>query len=377
MSTSRQHLTPVTPSGADQHDAWLKAFSASLQALDHRVEALVSTVRREPAARGDLDDALDLLRQQREELIVAGEALREQADELARAAALAASGDLHGGGLHAPGERSWRDCPALPSSGVCPVYESAGRAAQGIVIDGHDPLPRGLDEPDFSAAQQARDLSVAVLAHELRGPMSAILGSARLLRHPGVDPARRERALAVIEENAQLQRVLIDDLMDAARLGAHKVELEREPVDLAGVAACAVEGARPTATERRVTLTCDAPGAAVVRGDGRRLLQVVTNLVANALKFTPAGGAVTVSVTTDPCVATLRVTDTGVGIAPAQLTHVFECFHQGALPHDAGGLGLGLFLVRAIVEMHGGQVVGASPGEGLGATFTVTLPLTG
>jgi signal transduction histidine kinase len=376
MSTSRRHLTPVKPSGADQHDAWLKAFSASLQALDHRVEALVSAVRREPAARGDLDDSLELLRLQREELIVAGEALREQADELARAA-LTASGDLVGVGIRAPDNRSWRDGPMLPSSGVCPIYEPAGRAAQGIVIDGHDPLSRALDESEFSAAQQARDLSVAVLAHELRGPMSAILGSARLLRHPGVDPARRERALAVIEENAQLQRVLIDDLMDAARLGAHKVELEREPVDLAGVAACAVEGARPTATERRVTLTCDAPGAAVVRGDGRRLLQVVTNLVANALKFTPAGGAVTVSVTTDPCVATLRVTDTGVGIAPAQLTHVFECFHQGALPHDAGGLGLGLFLVRAIVEMHGGQVVGASAGEGLGATFTVTLPLTG
>jgi signal transduction histidine kinase len=376
MSTSIRYLTPVTPSGADQHDAWLKAFSASLQALDHRVERLVSAVRREPSARVDLDDALDLLRQQREELIVAGEALREQADELARAA-LAASGNLYGVGLRAPGERAWRDGPALPSSGVCPASEPAVRAAQGIVIDAHDPLPRALDESGFSAAQQARDLSVAVLAHELRGPMSAILGSARLLRHPGVDPARRERALAVIEENAQLQRVLVDDLMDAARLGAHKVELEREPVDLAGVAACAVEGARPTAAERGVTLTCDAPGAAVVRGDGRRLLQVVTNLVANALKFTPAGGAVTVSVTADPCVATLRVTDTGVGIAPAQLTHVFECFHQGGLPHDAGGLGLGLFLVRAIVEMHGGQVVGASPGEGLGATFTVTLPLAG
>ncbi|MDO9021235.1 MAG: HAMP domain-containing sensor histidine kinase [Deltaproteobacteria bacterium] len=376
MSTSRQQQTPVTPSGAEQHDAWLTAFSASLQALDHRVEALVSALRREPAARGDLDDALELLRQHREELIVVGEALRELADELARAA-LSSGGDLVGVGGRAAGERSWRGGTAPASSGVCPVSEPALRAAQGIVIDAHDPLPQGLDAPDPSAAQQTRDLSVAVLAHELRGPMSAILGSARLLRHPGVDPARRERALAVIEENAQLQRVLIDDLMDAARLGAHKVELEREPVDLAGVVACAVEGARPTASERGVTLTCDVPGAAVVRGDGRRLLQVVTNLVANALKFTPAGGAVTVSVAADVCVATLRVTDTGVGIAPELLTHVFECFHQGALPHDAGGLGLGLYLVRAIVEMHGGQVEGSSPGEGLGATFTVTLPLAG
>lgn len=376
MSTSRQQQTLVTPSGAGQHDTWLTAFSVSLQALDHRVEALVSALRREPAARGDLDDALELLRQHREELIVVGEALRELAHELARSA-LGSGGDLVGGGGRAAGERSWRDGAAPASSGVCPVSEPARRAAEGIVIDAHDPLPRGLDVPDPSTAQQARDLSVAVLAHELRGPMSAILGSARLLRHPGVDPARRERALAVIEENAQLQRVLIDDLMDAARLGAHKVELERAPVDLAGVAACAVEGARPTASERGVTLTCDVSGAAVVRGDGRRLLQVVTNLVANALKFTPAGGAVTVSVRADVCVATLRVTDTGVGIAPELLTHVFECFHQGALPHDAGGLGLGLYLVRAIVEMHGGQVEGASPGEGLGATFTVTLPLAG
>ena len=242
-------------------------------------------------------------------------------------------------------------------------------------------LQRALEESqrlctELAAAQRERDLAMAVLAHELRGPMSAIAGWARLLRHPRIEPEQRARALEVIEQSALLQQSLVDDLMDASRLTTGKLALEQARVDLCPLALLAVDGALPAAAAAGIALTCQARGPCVVRGDAWRLSQVITNLVTNALKFTPAGGAVAVRVTAGDGVSTLRVADTGVGIAPDQLPRIFERFHQGAPVSDAsGGLGLGLFLVREIVEMHGGEVVGASPGEGLGATFTVTLPL--
>ena len=150
------------------------------------------------------------------------------------------------------------------------------------------------------------------------------------------------------------------------------------PPGPARVADSAVDGARPRAAARRVSLTCEARGRVTVRGDARRLSQVVSNLLANALKFTPSGGAVAVGVGAAGGLATLRVADTGVGIPADELPRVFERFHQGA--HGAGahgGLGLGLYLVREIVALHGGEVTAVSAGAGLGATFTVTLPAAG
>ncbi|MDO9021236.1 MAG: HAMP domain-containing sensor histidine kinase [Deltaproteobacteria bacterium] len=242
-------------------------------------------------------------------------------------------------------------------------------------------LQRALEESqrlcaELAAAQHERDVALAVLAHELRGPMSAIAGWARLLRHPRIEPEQRARALEVIEQSALFQQALVDDLMDASRLTTGKLALAQARVDLCSLALLGVDGAMPAAAAAGISLTCQARGQCVVRGDAWRLSQVITNLVTNALKFTAAGGAVAVRVTAGDGVATLRVADTGVGIAPEQLQRIFERFHQAAPASDAGGgLGLGLFLVREIVEMHGGRVVGASPGEGLGATFTVTLPL--
>lgn len=219
---------------------------------------------------------------------------------------------------------------------------------------------------------------MAALAHELRGPMAAILGWARLLRRPRVDAAQRESALAVIEENALQQQALIEDLMEAVRLTTHKLKFEPAPVDLGGLVRGAVEGAQPGAAEKRVALSFQVVGEATVRGDARRLSQVVTNLLTNAIKFTPPDRSVAVRVTAADGVATLRIVDTGVGIARQDLPRVFDRFHQGTHPGGAAdGLGLGLFLVREIVEMHGGAVTAESPGPCLGATFTVTLPLGG
>ncbi|MDB4932889.1 MAG: histidine kinase, partial [Myxococcaceae bacterium] len=282
-----------------------------------------------------------------------------------------------------PGRLGWGVRVAPHESGI----RATAHAPWALLVERVDALQGALDERTAALEEalrerdrlaetlRERDLAMAVLAHELRGPMSAILGWSRLLRHPRAEAEQRARAVAVIEHHARLQQALVDALMDASRLSADKVDVARERVDLGAVVSMAIDGLRPDAAAVPVTLTWQERGVCTVRGDARRLSQVVSNLLANALKFTPAGGAVSVRLTAADGVATLRVADTGVGIAAGQLARVFERFHQGALGRGAGALGLGLYLVREIVELHGGTVIGASPGEGLGATFTVTLPL--
>jgi signal transduction histidine kinase len=228
---------------------------------------------------------------------------------------------------------------------------------------------------ELTSAQEARDLSMAVLAHELRGPTAAILGWARLLRGPRVEAARRARALAVIEQSALRQQALIEDLMDAVRIAGDKLTIARAPVDLCDLVVREVEGAQPAAVNKQVALRAHAAGEAWVTGDARRLAQVVSNLLTNAIKFTPPDGRVAARVAASAGEVTLRVVDTGLGIARLDLPRVFDRFHQGAgAGGPAGGVGLGLFLVREIVQMHGGTVVAESLGPCLGATFTVTLP---
>jgi PAS domain S-box-containing protein len=282
-----------------------------------------------------------------------------------------------------PGRFTWAVRVAAMKSGL----RLASHPPSTLLVERLDALQQALDQrtialeealrerDELAEASRERDLALAVLAHELRGPMSAIVGWARLLRHPRAEAEQRARAVAVIEQNALQQKALVDALMDASRHSADKVTVVRERVDLGAVVAAAIEGARPDAAAVPVALTWQQRGPCVVFADARRLAQLVSNLVANALKFTPAGGAVAVRLTAADGVATLRVADTGVGIAPEHLSRIFERFHQGAHGRISGGLGLGLYLVREIAELHGGTVTAASPGEGLGATFTVTLPL--
>jgi signal transduction histidine kinase len=226
-------------------------------------------------------------------------------------------------------------------------------------------------------SNRAKDEFLAILAHELRTPLNAVLGWAGLLRRDGVTEDDLRRGLEVIERNARAQARLIEDVLDVSAFILRKVQVRRDPIALGSVLAEALDAVRPTAETKGITLVCDGvAGEPKVLGDAERLVQVVHNLVGNAVKFTPEGGRVTVRTRLDGGAVVLEVEDTGVGIAPDLLPHVFDQFTQGARgAKSARGLGLGLAIVRHLAELHGGTVEAASPGEGRGTTFTVRLPL--
>jgi len=230
---------------------------------------------------------------------------------------------------------------------------------------------------DAEAANRAKDEFLAVLSHELRTPLTAMLGWIALLR-PGRLPADRTRyALDVIERNARMQAQLINDLLDVSRIVAGKMELDRMSVDLAAVVQRVVESAQREAEAKRIRVTTAVdPAAGPVLGDATRLEQVIGNIMANAIKFTPSEGHIAVRLDRHRGRARLRVSDNGPGIAPDVLPHVFERFRQAESSsrrrHE--GLGLGLAIVRHLVETHGGTVQAENGGAG-GAIFTVELPL--
>ncbi|HEY9402985.1 MAG TPA: PAS domain S-box protein [Pyrinomonadaceae bacterium] len=233
----------------------------------------------------------------------------------------------------------------------------------------------------LSEAQEAnrlKDEFLATLSHELRTPLTAILGWSRLLQTSNFDEAATARALGTIERNAQAQTQLIDDLLDTSRIITGKLRLEVRPVNPASVVAAAVETARPAAEARDIRLqTRLDTQAGPISGDPDRLQQVVWNLLSNALKFTPKGGRVEVRLERAGSHVEITVADTGRGIAPEFLPHVFDRFRQAdqTTTRKHGGLGLGLAIVRQLVELHGGSVHVESAGEGHGTSFTVSLPL--
>ncbi|HEY1697165.1 MAG TPA: response regulator [Polyangiaceae bacterium] len=227
------------------------------------------------------------------------------------------------------------------------------------------------------AANLAKDEFLAVVSHELRTPLNAMLGWLRLLREGSLDPAKRERALATVERNAVAQQKLIEDILDVTRIISGKLTIDRVVLDLGPVVRAAAEAVRPEAEKKNIAFHLDVEGALPVSGDAARLQQLVANLLTNAVKFTPGGGAVTVDALVDGGVAVVRVLDTGVGIEPEFLPHVFERFRQAdsSTTRTQGGLGLGLSIVRQIAELHGGTIEARSPGRAKGASFTVRIPL--
>ena len=225
------------------------------------------------------------------------------------------------------------------------------------------------------SANRAKDEFLAMLGHELRNPLSPILTALQLMRLRGSDGLERERT--VIERQVNHLTRLVDDLLDVSRIARGKVELKEEIVEIAEVVAKAIEIASPLLDQRTHTLDVDVPRRGLaVKGDSIRLSQVVSNLVTNAAKYTPAGGHITIRANQEHGAVVIRVRDTGMGIAADVLPRVFDLFVQErqAIDRSQGGLGLGLTIVRNLVKRHGGTVSAHSDGPGTGSEFVVRLP---
>ena len=224
------------------------------------------------------------------------------------------------------------------------------------------------------SGDRLKDEFLAMLGHELRNPLAAMSAAAFVLRVGGKDPEAAQSAQVIDRQIRQMTR-LVEDLLDVARITRGKVSLSREPLDLAKVVEKAVDELRLAGRLGEHQLSLDL-GEAWVRADDARMQQVVANLVGNAVKYTPAGGRITITLRRDRDEAILRVRDSGVGMAPELAARVFDLFVQGEVSarRGAGGLGIGLTLVRHLAELHGGKAFAASGGPGEGSVFTVALP---
>jgi len=283
------------------------------------------------------------------------------------------------------GTPKWWDCI------ITPVWNSVGQITQLVVVS-RDITRQKQAEAEreqllvqeqaareaAETANRVKDEFLAVLSHELRSPLNPILGWSNLLRRGKLDAARTTHALETIERNAQLQVQLIDDLLDISRILRGKLVLTETPVDLSFVISAALETVRLAAEAKSLQIqTIIPPTIGTVNGDVGRLQQVVWNLLSNAVKFTPAGGHITIELSSVGTNAQIQVKDTGKGIKPDFLPYIFEHFRQedGATTRKFGGLGLGLAIAKQITELHGGTIAVDSPGENQGTTFTVQLPI--
>jgi signal transduction histidine kinase len=228
-------------------------------------------------------------------------------------------------------------------------------------------------------ASRVKDEFLTTLSHELRTPMTSILGWSQILRLDETASPTIRDGLESIERSARAQAQLIDDLLDLSRLQLRKLQFQVRPFALGEVVRAAVETIRPAAQARGINLVMDASEDVTIAGDPDRIQQVIWNLLSNAVKFSDRDGEVRVAVGVDETAARITVSDDGRGIDPAFLPHVFERFRQAdsATTRRFGGLGLGLAIAKQLVEMHGGHVEARSAGVGKGATFVVTLPLSG
>jgi len=226
-------------------------------------------------------------------------------------------------------------------------------------------------------ANRLKDEFLATLSHELRTPLNVIAGRARRLRDGGLSPAAVQQIGQIVERNAHALTRLVEDLLDVSRFTLGQVTLQVQLLDWRHIVQAVLNGLEPTARSKGVELVVDlSPDVPSFMGDPTRLQQVTWNLLMNAIKFTPSGGRINVALTRRGGEVVLTVTDTGVGISPEFLPSVFDVFRQEepATNRQHGGLGLGLSIVKRLVELHGGHVHASSPGRGLGSTFEVRLP---
>ena len=224
---------------------------------------------------------------------------------------------------------------------------------------------------------RAKDHFLATISHELRTPLNAIFGWARLLEKAELDERSRKRAITAIVNGASAQARLVDDLLDLSRAVTGRLRLDVAPVHLRGVVETAIETIQPAANAKSLKLSATLAEVEPMRGASDRLQQIVWNILSNAVKFTPSGGRIDVALRRTGKYAELVISDNGEGIGPDMLPHVFDEFWQedSSLTRAHQGMGLGLTLVKHLVELHGGHVRAYSAGKGRGATFTVTLPL--
>lgn len=241
-----------------------------------------------------------------------------------------------------------------------------------------DEQHRTLEESfsDLEKLDEAKDAFIATLSHELRTPLTSILGWSRILQADGNDEETIHTAIESIEQSAKAQSRLIEDLLDVSRIILHKMEIEHHTLNLTDVLQRAADMMRPVAQAKGLELILNLPpGGVVIDGDAARLQQVVLNLLTNAIKFTPAGGRVTLDMKHLQRNVEISVSDTGQGISAALLPHLFERYQQGKGSVAKGGLGLGLAIAKHVVEAHGGTIEAMSDGESSGSTFVAKLPL--
>ena len=249
---------------------------------------------------------------------------------------------------------------------------SAGVRMQELADDAQ----RAREEAE--AANHAKDEFLAALSHELRTPLNAILGWTHMLRRGAMGGAAAERALDIIERNAQLQSQLIADLLQVSQIISGRLRLEVEAVDLAPLLQAGIDALRPAANAKTIALEADIQaGVRQVLADATRVQQILWNVLSNAIKFTPRDGRVEVTLKQEGSTAEISISDSGIGIDPDLLPHIFERFRQGdgSSHRGFGGLGLGLTIVRQLMELQGGTVQGTSAGAGQGSTFTLRFPI--
>jgi two-component system CheB/CheR fusion protein len=233
-------------------------------------------------------------------------------------------------------------------------------------------------EDQLERLNRRKDEFIATIAHELRGPLSALMNAAAVLRASGATEPMRQHATQVVDRQSRQMARLVDDLTDAARLVTGNLSLHLDGLDVRKVIEAAVELTAATVAERRqlLNIELEPEGRCQVVGDHGRLVQVLTNLLGNAARYTPEGGRIDIELVREEADAVVRVRDTGVGIAPEMLDRIFDMFEQGGKPPGSGaGLGLGLALARQLAKLHGGHLAVTSPGLGRGACFTLRLPL--